>query len=41
MWVAIPLDIILALVMMRVAAFGAMKENVAATRHLWQQEHGR
>ncbi len=41
MWVAIPLDIISALLMMRIAAFGSMKENVAkqfaifGNRHTW------
>lgn len=41
MWVAIPLDIIAAVLMMRVAAFGAMRENVQkqfaifANKHTW------
>ncbi|MEQ1596687.1 MAG: MFS transporter [Casimicrobium sp.] len=39
MWVAIPLDIILALVMMRVAAFGAMKENVAKQFAIFSNKH--
>jgi MFS transporter, NNP family, nitrate/nitrite transporter len=39
MWVAIPLDIILALVMMRVAAFGAMKENVTKQFAIFGNKH--
>jgi NNP family nitrate/nitrite transporter-like MFS transporter len=39
MWVAIPLDIILALLMMRVAAFGAMKENVAKQFAIFRNKH--
>jgi MFS transporter, NNP family, nitrate/nitrite transporter len=39
MWVAIPLDIILALAMMRVAAFGAMKENVAKQFAIFRNKH--
>lgn len=39
MWVAIPLDIILALLMMRVAAFGAMKENVAKQFAIFGNKH--
>lgn len=41
MWVAIPLDIVAALLVMRLAAFGTMKENVAkqfaifSNRHTW------
>ncbi len=41
MWVAIPLDIAAALLVMRLAAFGTMKENVAkqfaifSNRHTW------
>lgn len=39
MWVAIPLDIILALVIMRVAAFGSMKENVAKQFAIFRNPH--
>ncbi|MDO9033383.1 MAG: MFS transporter, partial [Hydrogenophaga sp.] len=39
MWVAIPLDIILALLMMRLAAFGAMKENVAKQFAIFRNKH--
>ncbi len=39
MWVAIPLDIVLALLMMRVAAFGAMKENVAKQFAIFSNKH--
>ena len=39
MWVAIPLDIILALLMMRVAAFGPMKENVAKQFAIFNNKH--
>ena len=39
MWVAIPLDIIAALVMMRLAAFGAMKENVAKQFAIFSNKH--
>ena len=39
MWVAIPLDIVLALVMMRVAAFGAMKENVTKQFAIFGNKH--
>ena len=41
MWVAIPLDIVSALLVMKLAAFGAMKQNVAkqfeifGNRHTW------
>ena len=41
MWVAVPLDVISALLVMRLAAFGTMKENVAkqfkifADKHTW------
>ncbi len=41
MWVAIPLDIVSALLVMKLAAFGAMKENVAkqflifGNKHTW------
>ena len=39
MWVAIPLDIISALLMMRVAAFGSMKENVAKQFAIFGNKH--
>ena len=39
MWVAIPLDIILALLMMKVAAFGAMKEGVAKQFAIFRNKH--
>ncbi len=39
MWVAIPLDIIAALVVMRLAAFGAMKENVAKQFAIFSNKH--
>jgi NNP family nitrate/nitrite transporter-like MFS transporter len=39
MWIAIPLDIVLALLMMRVAAFGAMKENVAKQFAIFRNKH--
>ncbi len=39
MWIAIPLDIILALFMMRIAAFGAMKENVAKQFAIFSNKH--
>ena len=39
MWVAIPLDIALALLMMQVAAFGAMKENVAKQFEIFGNKH--
>ena len=39
MWVAVPLDIVLALLMMRVAAFGAMKENVAKQFAIFGNKH--
>jgi NNP family nitrate/nitrite transporter-like MFS transporter len=39
MWVAIPLDIALALLVMRVAAFGAMKENVAKQFAIFGNKH--
>ncbi|MBU0745362.1 MAG: antiporter, partial [Gammaproteobacteria bacterium] len=39
MWIAIPLDIILALLMMRLAAFGAMKENVAKQFAIFGNKH--
>ena len=39
MWVAIPLDIVAALVVMRLAAFGAMKENVAKQFAIFSNKH--
>ena len=39
MWVAIPIDIVLALFMMRIAAFGAMKENVAKQFAIFSNKH--
>ncbi len=39
MWIAIPLDIVLALLMMRIAAFGAMKENVAKQFAIFSNKH--
>ncbi len=39
MWVAIPLDIIAALLMMRLAAFGAMKENVQKQFAIFGNKH--
>jgi len=39
MWVAIPLDIMAALTVMRLAAFGAMKENVAKQFAIFRNKH--
>ena len=39
MWVAIPLDIIAALTVMRLAAFGSMKENVAKQFAIFRNKH--
>ncbi|MCW5636839.1 MAG: MFS transporter [Rubrivivax sp.] len=39
MWVAIPLDIILALVVMKLAAFGPMKENIAKQFAIFRDKH--
>jgi NNP family nitrate/nitrite transporter-like MFS transporter len=39
MWVAIPLDIVAALAVMRLAAFGAMKENVARQFAIFRNKH--
>lgn len=39
MWVAIPLDICAALLVMRLAAFGAMKENVAKQFAIFKNKH--
>ena len=39
MWVAVPLDIIAALLMMKLAAFGAMKENIARQFAIFRDKH--
>ena len=39
MWVAIPLDIVSALLVMKLAAFGAMKENVARQFLIFRDKH--
>ena len=39
MWVAIPLDIISALVVMRLAAFGTMKDNIAKQFEIFKNKH--
>jgi len=39
MWVAIPLDIVAALLMMKLAAFGTMKENVAKQFEIFRNKH--
>jgi NNP family nitrate/nitrite transporter-like MFS transporter len=39
MWVAIPLDIIAAVLMMRLAAFGAMRENVQKQFAIFSNKH--
>ena len=39
MWVAIPLDVILALAVMRIAAFGPMKEGVAKQFAIFRDKH--
>ena len=39
MWVAVPLDIASALLIMRLAAFGAMKENVARQFAIFRNKH--
>ena len=39
MWVAIPLDIIAALTVMRLAAFGTMKDNVAKQFEIFKNKH--
>ncbi|HPE59993.1 MAG TPA: MFS transporter [Thiolinea sp.] len=39
MWVAVPLDIIAALLMMKLAAFGSMKENVAKQFAIFNNKH--
>ena len=39
MWVAIPLDIMAALLVMKLAAFGTMKENVAKQFEIFKNKH--
>lgn len=39
MWVAIPLDIVLALAVMKLAAFGPMKENVTKQFEIFRDKH--
>jgi len=39
MWVAIPLDVISALLIMKLAAFGAMKENIARQFAIFRDKH--
>jgi len=39
MWVAIPLDVISALVIMKLAAFGPMKENIAKQFAIFKDKH--
>ena len=39
MWVAIPLDVIFALLMMKLAAFGPMKEGVAKQFEIFRDKH--
>ncbi len=39
MWVAIPLDIVAALTIMRLAAFGPMKENIAKQFAIFRDKH--
>jgi MFS transporter, NNP family, nitrate/nitrite transporter len=39
MWVAIPLDIVSALLIMRLAAFGTMKENIAKQFAIFRDKH--
>ena len=39
MWVAIPLDIVLALLILRVAAFGPMKENIKKQFAIFSNKH--
>ncbi|MFO1268617.1 MAG: MFS transporter [Rubrivivax sp.] len=39
MWVAIPLDIVSALLIMRLAAFGTMKENIAKQFAIFKDKH--
>ena len=39
MWVAIPLDIVSALLVMKLAAFGPMKENIAKQFEIFRNKH--
>ena len=39
MWVAVPLDIVAALTMMKLAAFGTMKENIAKQFAIFRDKH--
>jgi nitrate/nitrite transporter NarK len=39
MWVAIPLDVVCALLVMRLAAFGEMKEGVAKQFAIFSNKH--
>jgi NNP family nitrate/nitrite transporter-like MFS transporter len=39
MWVAIPLDVVSALLMMRLVAFGTMKENIAKQFAIFRDKH--
>ena len=39
MWVAIPLDVVSALLIMRLAAFGTMKENIARQFAIFKDKH--
>ena len=39
MWVAIPLDVVLALLMMKLAAFGPMKESVTRQFEIFRDKH--
>jgi NNP family nitrate/nitrite transporter-like MFS transporter len=39
MWVAIPLDVVSALLVMRLAAFGTMKDNVAKQFEIFKNKH--
>jgi NNP family nitrate/nitrite transporter-like MFS transporter len=39
MWIAIPLDVLCALAIMRVAAFGPMKENIARQFAIFKDKH--
>ncbi|MBS0441879.1 MAG: MFS transporter [Proteobacteria bacterium] len=39
MWVAIPLDVVSALLIMRLAAFGTMKENIAKQFAIFKDKH--
>ena len=39
MWVAIPLDVVLALLVMKLAAFGPMKQSVASQFEIFRDKH--